>query len=207
MRRAGLTQAGFSGLALAAALLLTACAEISSDGDATDAGGLTTADPAIAALPVPQAGREDADEAADLGTDDVKKPAVRTARSEAAPHLYMELQPDSGGPISVVFAIDGSRDNTPSDDPAIRITPMDGQCNPQQLRWHEFSPEQSERPAYGPEQAARGITAQELPAFMAALVTSEMLEAGLISDPEESRPQNVCTQKLLQQMIIAESAG
>lgn len=196
-------RAGFSGLALAAALLLTACAETSSDGGASNAGGVETADSAVASLPVPQAGREDAN----TGADEGKKRAVRTPRSEAAPHLYMAVQPDSGGPTSVVFAIDESRDNTPSDDPAIRITPVDGQCNPQQLRWHEFSPEQSERPAYGPEEAARGITAQELPAFMATLVTSEMLEAGLISDPEESRPQNVCTQKLLQQMIIAESAG
>jgi len=199
-------QAGFSGLARAAALLLTACAEISSESDATNAGGLKS-DPAIAALPVPQAGSADTDAGADLEAEDVKRPAIRTARSETVPHLYMELQPDSAGATSVVFAIDESRDRTPSDDPAIRITPADGQCNPQQLRWHEFSPERSERPAYGPEEAARGITAQELPAFMATLVTSEMLEAGLISDPEESRPQNVCTQKLLQQMIIAESAG
>lgn len=197
--------AGFSGLALAA-LLLTACAELTSEGS-TDTGGLKAADSAIAALPIPETGREDADEAAELGEDSVKKPTLRTPRSETAPHLYMELQPDSGGPVSVVFAIDQSRDNTPSDDPAIRITPMDGQCNPQQLRWHEFSPEKAKRPAYGPEEAARGITAQELPGFMATLVTSDMLEAGLISDPEESRPQNVCTQKLLQQMIIAESTG
>lgn len=211
-------RAGFSGLAFATALLLTGCAEISSDSKASK-----PSDSAAASLPVPQSG-EDGQDGADAAPSGApgsavssisgneqgsgsKKPAARSAEAASAPHIYMALQPDSGGPVSVIFAIDQSRDNTPSDDPAIRITPMDGQCNPQQLRWHEFSAEQSARPAYGPEEAARGITAQDLPAHMASLVTAEMLEAGLILEPEDSRPQNVCTQKLLQQMIIAESAG
>lgn len=210
-------RAGLSGLMLA--IMLAGCAETGREENASK-----PADPAIAALPVPQTGSEGAGSTAterlepalespeaEAGTEDetagkTLKPAPTSPAAEAAPHIYMALQPDAGGPVSVVFAIDQSRDNTPSDDPAIRITPMDGQCNPQQLRWHEFSAEESRRPSYGPNEAARGITAQDLPAFMATLVTSEMLEAGLISDPEESKPQNVCTQKLLQQMIIAESS-
>lgn len=130
------------------------------------------------------------------------------ARAPAdVPEIYLALQPDPGGPTSVVLAIDAGRDNTPSNDPAIRITPDNGQCNPQQLRFFNFPPERARRPIYGPDEAARGITARELPDYMAQAVTSEMMSAGLIDDPEESQPQNVCTRKLLQRMILDRSAA
>jgi hypothetical protein len=124
-----------------------------------------------------------------------------------APQIYMALQPDPAGPVSVILAIDQSRDNTPSDDPAVRLTPVGGKCNPQQLRYYNFPPERSERPVYGPDEAFRGITARELPDYIATAVTAEMLDSGLIDDPEESQPQNVCTQKLLQMIIIESSTG
>src|SRR5690606_7699118 len=133
--------------------------------------------------------------------------ATARASDPAAPHIYMALQTNAGGPVSVVLTIDASRDNTPSDDPAIRITPADGQCNPQQLARHSFPPESARRPTYGPEEAAAGVTARDLPDFMATAVTTEMMNAGLIDDREESQPQNVCTRKLLQRMIIDLSAA
>ena len=129
------------------------------------------------------------------------------AAARDVPQIYMALQPDAGGPTSVILAIDASRDNTPSNDPAVRITPDNGACNPQQLRYFNFPPERAQRPIYGPEQAARGVTARELPDFMAMAVTSEMMTAGLIDDPDESKPQNVCTRKLLQRLIIDRSTA
>lgn len=123
----------------------------------------------------------------------------------AAPHVYMALQPDGAGPLSIVFAIDAARDGTPGDDPAIRLTPEDGKCNPQSLRRYAFAPNDARKPVFGPEQVVAGITARELPNFMAISVTSEMMERGMIVEPEQSHPQNVCTRKLWQRMILNES--
>jgi hypothetical protein len=134
-------------------------------------------------------------------------PGPALAAVADVPHIYMALQNDAAGPTSVVLAIDASRDGTPSDDPAIRITPDSGACNPQQLRWYNFPPDRAQRPIYGPAEAARGVTARQLPDYMAQAVTSEMLAAGLIDDPEQSQPQNVCTRKLLQRIIIDRSTG
>ena len=131
-------------------------------------------------------------------------PRVAAARA-AAPHVYMALQPDAPGPLSLVFAIDAQRDNTPGDDPAIRLTPEDGKCNPQELRRYDFPPDAAARPVFGPDEAAAGITARDLPNFMAMAVTSEMLRQGLIEEVEESKPQNVCTRKLWERMILNES--
>ena len=124
------------------------------------------------------------------------------------PHVYMSLQPDAGsGPISIVFAIDRSRDNTPSDDPAIRLTPEDGECNPQEMRRFDFPDVTTQRPIFGPEEASRGITGRELPNFMAMMVTGEMMRQGLVVEPEASKPQNVCTRKLWEQMIVNQSTA
>lgn len=182
MRHRVLRPAGFGRGAALLALLLAACA--AEQGDPLKP-------PADAAAP-PRAAA--ASSAALAAVQDV-------------PQIYMALQPDAGGPTSVILAIDRSRDNTPSDDPAVRITPDNGACNPQQLRWYEFPPERAQRPIYGPEEAARGVTARELPDFMAMAVTSEMMTAGLIDDPDESKPQNVCTRKLLQRLILDRSTG
>ena len=95
----------------------------------------------------------------------------------------------------------------PQDDPAFRLTPEDGQCNPQELRRYAFPEQDRQRPTFGPEEVKRGISAQELPNFMAIAVTGEMMEQGLIVEPEESKPQNVCTRKFWELMIVQESAG
>ena len=130
-----------------------------------------------------------------------------TGRADDAPHVYMALQPDASGALSVIFAIDDGRDNTPSDDPAIRLTPQDGKCNPQELGRYNFPPENARRPVFSGDEATRGITARDLPNFMAMMVTSEMMRQGLIVEPQESQPQNVCTRKLWEQLVVAESAG
>lgn len=122
-----------------------------------------------------------------------------------APHIYMALQPDDGGSVSVIFAIDARRNNTPDDDPAIRLTPEDGKCNPQELRRYAFPAESTAKPVFGPEEVQAGITAKDLPRFMAMSVTAAMLRRGLIKDAEASKPQNVCTRKLWEQMIVNES--
>ena len=155
----------------------------------TQAPSITAQDELAATLPLPG-----------------EKPSAQAAAN--VPHVYMSLQPDAGaGPLSVVFAIDRSRDNTPQDDPAFRLTPEDGQCNPQELRRYAFPEQDRQRPTFGPEEVKRGISAQELPNFMAIAVTGEMMEQGLIVEPEESKPQNVCTRKFWELMIVQESAG
>lgn len=124
------------------------------------------------------------------------------------PHVYMSLQKGGGSvPTSIVFAIDRSRDNSPQNDSAIRITPEDGLCNPQELQRFNFPSDSARRPVFGPEEARRGITARELPNFMAMMVTSEMMRRGMIVEPDESKPQNVCTRKLWERMVVNESTG
>ena len=162
----------------AAALALSACVQ----PPAGQPGGNTAAAPAPTPAPAEQP-----------GTD--------------APHIYMAVQ--AGGPVatSVIFAIDRSRDNTPSNDPAIRITPENGKCNPQEMQYFRFPSGAASRPIFGPQEAASGVTAEQLPNFMAMAVTSEMLRRGLIVQPDDSKPQNVCTRKLWEQLVINESTG
>ena len=232
MSRAGTRSAA----ALLAALALAACAGLGLDaadsrsvGEGTEATAGNAAEasgPDLAAgLPVPP-GLEadtpsDAEAAPDASTGEGRDPEVATAgpatpqdsaAAAAAPHVYMALQPETGGTISVVFAIDRSRDNTPSDEPAIRITPEEteaqsGRCNPQQLRYYRFPPESAAAPVYGPDEASRGVGARDLPGFMATAVSSEMMERGIADELEETRPQNVCTRKLFEQTIIAATTG
>lgn len=139
-------------------------------------------------------------------------PSAATAEDQVAstpdsPHIYMALQPTTGGPTSVVFAIDRDRDQTPSNDPAIRITPEEGLCNPQELRRYNFPAGSAQRPIFGPQEVESGLTARELPNFMAMAVTSEMIRRGLVVQPDDSKPQNVCTRKLWEQLVVNESAG
>lgn len=128
--------------------------------------------------------------------------AFEAARN--APQIYMALQPDPSGPTSVIFAIDADRNDEPRDDRAIRLTPEEGKCNPQELRSFDFPPE-IQRPIFGPDEAFAGITARDLPAFMAMVVTSEMLRRKMVSDVEASKPQNVCTRKLWERLIVNEA--
>lgn len=157
-------------------------------------------------LKPPEAAATKAPETAgDAGTGGETGKAAGGAASGLTPHIYMALQPGDAGAVSVVFAIDARRDNTPGDDPAIRLTPEGGQCNPQELRRYAFPPENAGKPVFGPAEVAAGISARDLPSFMAMSVTAEMLRRGLVKDAEESKPQNVCTRKLWERMIVNES--
>lgn len=177
-----------------AALALMGCEQLAAPeaapkAESTPAPNVTAQDELAATLPLPG-----------------ERPSIPLASN--VPHVYMSLQPDEGaGPVSIVFAIDRSRDNSPEDDPAIRLTPEDGKCNPQEMRRFEFPDVTRQRPIFGPEEAKRGITAKELPNFMAMMVTGEMMRQGLVVDPEASKPQNVCTRKLWERMVLQQSTG
>ncbi|MFK7941743.1 MAG: hypothetical protein AB8B85_02335 [Paracoccaceae bacterium] len=127
--------------------------------------------------------------------------------ADEAPRIFMALQADPNGPTSIIFAIDRAKDNTPLNDPAIRLTPEEGACNPQELRGYPFPLGSSQRPVFGPQEVSSGVTARELPNFMAMAVTSEMMRQGIVVTPQQSKPQNVCTRKLWEQLIINQSAG
>ncbi len=216
------------------ALTLSGCGELGVEAPGTDADVAepdeqvaaasaaepAEVDPGIAALPVPQlpgatANAEGAPDKPAEGEAGGQAAAPSRATAEAAataPHIYMAVQPDRGGPVSVVFAIDRSRDNTPSDEPAIRITPDQtdpdrGRCNPQQLRYFNFPPESAARPVYGPDEASQGVGPKDLPGFMATAVSQEMIVRGIVDGLEQTRPQNVCTRKLFEQTIIAANTG
>ncbi len=135
------------------------------------------------------------------------QPDNPVAAAPDVPHIYMSLQPDGNGPLSVVFAIDAARDNTPMNDPAIRITPENGKCNPQEMRRFNFPGQTAQRPIFGPQEALSGITARDLPNFMAMAVTSEMMRQGIVVQPDDSKPQNVCTRKLWERLIVNQSTG
>jgi len=124
------------------------------------------------------------------------------------PHVYMALQDGGEGrPLSVIFAIDAARNGTPSDDPAMRLTPESGLCNPQEMTRYDFPPEAAATPVVGEAEQAEGLTAADLPAYMAVAVTNALLLQGLASTPEDTRPLNICTRKLWQQLVLPESAA
>jgi hypothetical protein len=211
--------------ALLAVLALSSCAsfglEPAPDADAPadtpegeapaaaeDAGPLPPSTPSASGPAADEAGEE----IAAAPGPALPEPGGSPAPAADAPHVYMALQPERGGRTSIVFAIDTSRDNTPSDEPAVRITPEEteaqtGRCNPQQLRYYRFPPESAAVPVYGPDEASRGVAAKDLPGFMATAVSSEMIERGIADDLEQTRPQNVCTRKLFEQTIIAATTG
>jgi hypothetical protein len=122
------------------------------------------------------------------------------------PHIYMALQPDGVGmPVSAIFAIDAARDNTPSDDPAIRLTPENGLCNPQEMRSYSFPAEAAAAPVVSEADQAKGLTVPTLPAFMAVAVTDKMLATGLATDREQTRALNICTRKLWEELVLSEN--
>lgn len=155
----------------------------------------------VATLPAPELAGADAPTALRLPTPG----GDSTAATQIVPHVYMALQPDQAGPLSIVFAIDATRDNDPGNDTAIRLTPDDGKCNPQRLRRYAFPAEAVASPVFGPKQANEGVTAKDLPRFLAVAVTTEMMRQGMIQQVEDSRPQNVCTRKLWERLIVNES--
>jgi hypothetical protein len=125
---------------------------------------------------------------------------------EPVPHIYMSFQLDNTGfAVSVIFAIDASRDNTPSDDPAIRLSPEDGKCNPQEMRNYTFPPKDAATPVVGEAEQALGLRVRDLPAFLAVSVTNKMLNRGLAVSREDTRALNICTRKLWESLILAEN--
>jgi hypothetical protein len=118
-----------------------------------------------------------------------------------APDIYMALQQGSDGTVSIVFAIDAARDGDPGDDPAIRLTPEAGLCNPQELRRYDFPARAAARPVFS--RAETGVGPGELPTFLATAVSTEMMAAGLAREPDDTRPQNLCTYELWRRLTGA----
>jgi hypothetical protein len=180
--------AGLAGLIISAALL-TAC---QTTGDEPAA-----AEPAAA----PIAESQQTEALDDTATAALPQPG---ALPPPIPHIYLALQPGGEGkPTSVIFAIDAARDNTPSDDQAIRLTPENGLCNPQEMLNYNFPPEYAAAPVTSEADQDRGLTAADLPAFMAVSVTETMLARGLASDREQTRALNICTRKLWEELVLA----
>ena len=166
--------------ALALAVLLAACAEEAPPPAAPGAGSAPAGDAAALPEPAPSA-------AAPARTARLRRP------DDAAPHIYMDLAPAPDGTVTVIFAIDASRDATPGDDPAVRITPAGGACNPERTGPHAFAADA--RPVFGPDQLAEGVEADLLAPFMAVQVTERMLAEGLAARREDTTPQNICARK------------
>ena len=122
------------------------------------------------------------------------------------PHIYVSLQNQGEGrPVSAIFAIDAARDATPSDDPAIRLTPEEGSCNPQSMQFYIFPEADAERPVVTDADAAQGLSAANLPSVMAVIVTERMLAQGLAESREDTRALNICTRKLWEQLVLTEN--
>lgn len=190
------------GLALVAGALLAACQQTSEDGPApavteaqapAPATGLTGVD----ALPAPQV---------DPLTADLPKPdpSLQLAPEEQrialaasqAPQIYMAIQEDGSRPLSIIFAIDESRDGTPQSDPAIRLTPDQGACNPQAMRNYSFPAPYGDKPVFGSDQVLQGVSADQLPSYMAIQVSEAIVALGVVETLEETRPHNICARKL-----------
>jgi len=198
--------------ALVGAGLLGACAADGTSGPDTastsaPAEAQTAPTPGPLTLPEPEGAPSAPGASGGTGAGTEQRPL--TPEEEAAladvPEIYMALQPESGGTVSVIFAIDNSRDNTPSDDPAIRLTPEDGDCNPQELRRYIFPDRYAARPTFSASDARAGVPAEQLPAFLAIAVSNEMLDQGLADVPEDTSPQNICTRKLWERLVLSDA--
>ena len=99
-------------------------------------------------------------------------------------------------------ASEPARDNTPADDAGVRRTQADGRCNPQEMGSYDFPPQDAARPGVSEAEQAEGLTARDLPAFMAVSVTDKMLSLGLASDREATRSLNVCTRTLWERLLL-----
>ena len=196
---------------LTAAALLSGCKTIGNPFAKTEpaAPAATGTLPAVkttpeeataAAPPLPDPRPEPQSEQAALPT----LPAPATP-PPPIPHIYLALQSDGeGSPVSAIFAIDAARNNTPSDDPAVRLTPENGLCNPHEMRKFTFPPQYAVKPVVSEIEQAQGLTAADLPAFMAVSVTDMMLARGLASDREQTSALNVCTRKLWEQLVLTQ---
>jgi hypothetical protein len=68
---------------------------------------------------------------------------------------------------------------------------------------YNFPPEYAAAPVTSEADQDRGLTAADLPAFMAVSVTETMLARGLASDREQTRALNICTRKLWEELVLA----
>lgn len=193
---------------LAAAALLTACQTIDalrSAGDAPEPAPETQAQapaPDITPEPAP-----DSAPAPDLADATPALPVPGSPQPPSpVPHIYLSFQLDNTATaVSAIFAIDVARDNTPSDDTAIRLSPEDGQCNPQEMRNYNFPPKDAATPVVGEAEQAQGLSVADLPAFLAVSVTNAMLNRGLAVTRDDTRPLNICTRKLWESLVLAEN--
>ncbi len=197
MQRAARSLAGLPAAALLA-VLLTAC---ETPGETPgEAPPDTPPDTAAQAEPAPPPALET------TALPTPARPEQASPPARPVSHIYMALQSDGPGrTVSAVFAIDAARDNTPSDDPAMRITPEGGRCNMQEMRSYNFPPEDAASPVASEAEQAQGLTAGRLPDFMAFIVTERMLERGLASDREETSALNICTRKLWEELVLSEN--
>jgi hypothetical protein len=190
--------AGLAGLAATA--LLAACQNV---GEPADPAVVTQTPPdSQTQLPEPTPGQtpDPADASSTLPEPETQPPA------NPVPHIYLSFQLDNTSTlVSAIFAIDVARDNTPSDDPAIRLSPEDGSCNPQEMRKYDFPPKDAAAPVVGDTEQAQGLTATDLPDFLAATVTEAMLNRGLAITREDTRALNICTRKLWESLVLAEN--
>lgn len=180
-------------------------AQAASDGDASSEG--ETADgPGGEAAPLGLGGPQIDPITLLPAPGSTPEPVPMPSDQRPVPHIYVSLQHQGESrPVSVIFAIDDSRDGNPSDDPAIRLTPENGQCNPQAMRQYNFPDADADRPVVTEADRSRGLTAANLPSVMAVVVTERMIAQGLARTPEETRAQNVCTRKLWEELVLTEN--
>lgn len=165
--------------------------ETAGDGAAETAAASAAAGPG-SRLPAPQT------QGAPGGTAPLQEVSEDDVRD-----IYVALDA-SVAPTAVIFAIDQNRNGNPSDERAIRLSPENNECNPQELRSYAF-PEGS-APVFSVNEARRGVTPVELPRFLAASVTEAMVRSDLVEKREETLPQNVCTRKLWEVLVQAPQA-
>ncbi|MBK0400186.1 hypothetical protein H0I76_13390 [Limibaculum sp. M0105] len=169
-----------------------AATEDTAGGTATGGAGSAVPRPG-SSLPTPQSG-------AQANPGGLQRPVD----SDDVRDIYLAFEGSPGSTISVVFAIDRNADGTATGEPALRLSPENGECNPQEMRSYNFAPDST--PVFGIAQARRGVTPTELPRYLAASVTEAMLSRGLAATQEETLPQNVCTRKLWEALVAAQRA-
>ncbi len=129
------------------------------------------------------------------------------APADNAPLIYMGLDPRSNGVVAITFVMDRDRDGNPYNDPAVELRPAGGKCNLTDVEKHQLAPPFADRPIFGPDEVRKGVTPDQLPAFMAIAVSSEMIRQGLAQDPGETHPQNVCTRKYWERLMAQTRRG
>jgi len=68
-------------------------------------------------------------------------------------------------------------------------------------------PEKFATPVFSETEQAEGVTATDLPGFLAATVTQAMLAEGFAATEEQTRPLNICTRKLWEQLVVIQNTA